>query len=59
MKPRERGGVVDARLNVYGVQNLKIAGNLLIILLRKLETYFEPFFPLFFRPQYRTRQCRS
>ena len=26
MKPRERGGVVDARLNVYGVQNLKIAG---------------------------------
>ena len=29
MKPRERGGVVDARLNVYGVQNLKIAGNYL------------------------------
>ena len=27
MKPREQGGVVDARLNVYGVQNLKIAGN--------------------------------
>ena len=26
MKPREQGGVVDARLNVYGVQNLKIAG---------------------------------
>jgi len=25
MKPREQGGVVDARLNVYGVQNLKIA----------------------------------
>ena len=26
MKPREQGGVVDERLNVYGVQNLKIAG---------------------------------
>lgn len=26
MKPRERGGVVDARLNVYGTQNLKVAG---------------------------------
>ena len=44
MKPREKEGVVDDRLNVYGVQNLKIAGNLFIILLRKLETYFELFF---------------
>ena len=26
MKAREQGGVVDERLNVYGVQNLKIAG---------------------------------
>jgi alcohol oxidase len=26
MKPREEGGVVDARLNVYGTQNLKVAG---------------------------------
>ena len=26
MKPKEEGGVVDSRLNVYGVQNLKIAG---------------------------------
>jgi alcohol oxidase len=25
MKPRERGGVVDARLNAYGVQGLKVA----------------------------------
>jgi alcohol oxidase len=25
MKPRERGGVVDPRLNVYGVQRLKVA----------------------------------
>ena len=25
MKPRERGGVVDPRLNVYGVQGLKVA----------------------------------
>jgi alcohol oxidase len=28
MKPRDKGGVVDERLNVYGVQNLKIAGKL-------------------------------
>ena len=27
MKAREQGGVVDERLNVYGVQNLKVAGN--------------------------------
>jgi hypothetical protein len=26
MKPREQGGVVDARLNVYGTENLKVAG---------------------------------
>ena len=26
MKPREEGGVVDLRLNVYGMQCLKIAG---------------------------------
>ncbi|KAK1222865.1 hypothetical protein PQX77_014287 [Marasmius sp. AFHP31] len=25
MKPREKGGVVDSKLNVYGVQNLKVA----------------------------------
>ncbi|KAK7033325.1 GMC-OxRdtase-N domain-containing protein [Favolaschia claudopus] len=25
MKPRDQGGVVDARLNVYGVKNLKVA----------------------------------
>ena len=26
MKPREKGGVVDPRLNVYGVFGLKVAG---------------------------------
>jgi hypothetical protein len=26
MKPREQKGVVDHRLNVYGVQSLKVAG---------------------------------
>ena len=26
MKPREKGGVVDPRLNVYGVLGLKVAG---------------------------------
>ncbi|ESK87098.1 alcohol oxidase [Moniliophthora roreri MCA 2997] len=25
MKPRNQGGVVDSRLNVYGVTNLKVA----------------------------------
>jgi hypothetical protein len=40
MKSREKEGVVDDRLNVYGVQNLKIAGNLLSNY--KLDTYFEP-----------------
>ena len=28
MKPKEEGGVVDSHLNVYGIQNLKIAGQL-------------------------------
>ena len=39
MKPREQGGVVDARLNVYGVQNLKIAGNYLHNLLEEFSKY--------------------
>lgn len=25
MKPRDKGGVVDSNLNVYGVQGLKVA----------------------------------
>ena len=32
MKPRKQGGVVDERLNVYGVQNLKIAGNYPVVI---------------------------
>jgi len=28
MKPRNQGGVVDERLNVYGTTNLKVAGKL-------------------------------
>ena len=35
MKPREQGGVVDDRLNVYGLQRLKIAGNYYLLLLQK------------------------
>lgn len=34
MKPREDGGVVDTRLNVYGVEGLKVAGE------SKLSIYF-------------------
>lgn len=30
MKPREALGVVDPRLDVYGVRNLKIAGGSLV-----------------------------
>ena len=26
LKPREQGGVVDANLNVYGVEGLKVCG---------------------------------
>jgi hypothetical protein len=26
MKPREEGGVVDSKLNVYGISRLKVAG---------------------------------
>ena len=26
MKPHEQGGVVDSRLNVYGIKDLKVAG---------------------------------
>lgn len=32
MKTREDGGVVDERLNVYGVEGLKVAGMSLFIL---------------------------
>ena len=35
MKPREQGGVVDERLNVYGVQNLKVVGNYLSLFVSK------------------------
>ena len=30
MKPKAQGGVVDKYLNVYGTQNLKIAGEMTI-----------------------------
>lgn len=31
MKPRNQGGVVDERLNVYGTTNLKVAGKLVYL----------------------------
>ena len=43
MKPREQGGVVDARLNVYGVQNLKIAGNYHFYAKVQVCYMFDPF----------------
>lgn len=33
MKPREKGGVVDTDLNVYGVTGLKLAGSYIEVLL--------------------------
>ena len=59
MKPYEQNGVVDERLNVYGVQNLKIAGNL-----NYLSTILNGNNPhisliLLFRLQHLTRECRS
>jgi hypothetical protein len=41
MKLREQGGVVDERLNVHGIQNLKIAGNYYLIF-EKIYTYLNP-----------------
>lgn len=37
MKPREDNGVVDKELNVYGVENLKVAGksNLFLIMVQE------------------------
>ena len=43
MKPHKQGRVVDEMLNVYGVQNLKIAG-IYPATLKKLDTYLNPFF---------------
>lgn len=37
MKPRDQGGVVDPRLNVYGTQNLKVAGKYTISLVKKTK----------------------
>ena len=39
MKPREHGGVVDSRLNVYGVEKLKVAGTSCFRSFRLLVTY--------------------
>jgi len=37
MKAREKGGVVDSRLNVYGVKGLKVAGMIVYSLVGHLE----------------------
>ena len=40
MKARDKGGVVDERLNVYGVQGLKIAGELFLCSLHPYSVHF-------------------
>ena len=62
MKAREQGGVVDERLNVYGVRNLKVAGNYLsyfFFFLTSNELHIDINLTLLFRLQYNTGQCRS
>ena len=46
LRLREQGGDVHDRLNVFGVQSFKIAGNYYstVLLLEKLDTYLIPFF---------------
>ena len=57
MKAREQGGVVDERLNVYGVQNLKVAGKCLPFCF-VWKKNINPNISLF-RLQYNTGLCRS
>jgi hypothetical protein len=40
MKARDKGGVVDERLNVYGVKGLKIAGEWLFYFLHPCSVHF-------------------
>jgi len=40
MKARDKGGVVDERLNVYGVKGLKIAGELFFVPFTCLASIF-------------------
>ena len=42
MKAREKGGVVDERLNVYGVEGFKIAGTFHLCLQSYLPGYLLP-----------------
>ena len=48
MKPREQGGVVDDRLNVYGVQGLKIAGKFHPPTFAQKKTKLDTYVNLFF-----------
>ena len=41
MKARDKGGVVDERLNVYGVKGLKIAGECLCYFLHPSSVHFD------------------
>lgn len=46
MKPRGKGGVVDSRLNVYGVQGLKVVGTCNVEFIGALGlTSVRPFHP--------------
>ena len=35
MMQREKGGVVDSQLNVYGVQGLKVAGKIVFAITKR------------------------
>ena len=51
MKPREEGGVVDSKLNVYGVEGLKVAGAYLLRAYDVIPQWLFPMFRSFHRPR--------
>lgn len=58
MKPREAGGVVDSKLNVYGAEGLKVAG---AHLFSCVSFPLTPALPIIPRPLYTTfeRSCSA
>ncbi len=54
MKPLDQGGVVDERLNVYGIENLKVAGTAFFSHIKIFVTHC-----VFERPEHHARECRG